>query len=438
VHQEHDSQSARIARYGLPLVIAIFYLTATLTYDYTPESTFEFLVDFNTVSTGLHNDSLSPLWALVVQAGSWLQLDLLLTVKIFSLFFACTAVLFGYLFANEVMGDRLIAFSCALVAAMQPWFLQAGPAGAVASLALSLLLAALFFQMRNEYVLASVLSGVLTLIAWPGVLLMGFIVIDLVLNSRDKRRGVRFGTGCVMVYCSVLLPWFLYAFVAGRQFIPVMVGFGEFEFRSLGDWSALALLVIGCVVAIVAPARGHEEEHSYVLRNATPLLSLAVLGVLTLLGNKDALYLAMPLLIVYCFDGVARLLHLLGRQHLRYLTTLTLTVVLLVQYQTAFHFNTRPFMEKSIDRSEQIISIAYWLGRHATADDAIASEQPAELRYYTGRYVHTMRESAEVTPTYVVSRESAGREYEVVYTPVIQQLRAPPVNDHSVAVWRKK
>jgi hypothetical protein len=442
VNSEESRFLHQIARYGLPSIIVVFYFTAATQFEYTPESTFlSFQYSGNTTSgnalSGIAGFA-SPVWMALVLIGGWFQLNGLLTVKILGLFFSCLVIMIAYLLAFEVLRDRLMAFCISLIVGMQAWFLQAGPSGSAFAIGLMLSLATLFFLLRNEYVLASILIGLCTLVFWQAVGLLLFLLADIWLNSIDKRRASKVMASAALIFLSVLLPWLLFAMLYGFPVVPMLVPLGEFTGITVWIGIALAVEVGLSTVGITFLMRSAVERKHIVRTQSAVWLWMLWLAFVGSVGMKELWLMAIPLFIMYAFFGLKRLLDAISRTHFVQPVMFALAGLLIALAQFEFHTVTRTAMENSIDQAQQEMSIAYWLKSTMPQDATIVADQPGRLGFYLGKAVSYPGRGATALADYVVTTASPIEGYEIAYVPVTLQPDKPGQIKGDLAVWSRK
>lgn len=440
---EQNPVVRQVVRYGLPAVVLIYYVTASLGFGYTPDSTFHALHHSRMIleGNGFQSDTFgvgtpSPLWVMLVALGGVLQLDVILAAKVLGLFFSCGAILFMYLFAHEVLADRVMAFCGALMLAMQSWFLQTGPSGSAFSLGLLLTLMCLFFLLRNEYVLAAVLSGLATLVFWEAVGLIAVALVDAIMNSIDKRRGVNVVLSLLLVYVSVLLPWLLWSSFVSLQPIPWLIPTGNFSEIKL----VTSIGIVGTVALMVGaffPA-GKRREQRPLRSDAAPLLWIVWSVAAGFLTSSDLWLMALPVMCVYALVGLKNIVLAAQKESLMHAFALGLAAVLLIQHQIVFYTETRNVMEESIEESRQLMSIAYWLKANTLKGESVSAEESGILQFVTDYDVQTYTKRDTNTSSLIVTSQKEVSGYKVVFDPaeLPADLGASP--QKSIVVWRKE
>jgi len=446
MNEQQSSVTVQLVRYGLPLVVLIFYVTASRWFDYTPDSTFLalhyarnviYVGEFKEHLLNVTNGTPQPLWLMMLGIGTLLHLDLVLVAKVMSLFFSCCVILCAYLLALEVMEGRLIGFCTALAVGMQAWLLHAAPTGSALPLGVMLSIASLFFLLRNEYVLATLSAGLCTMVFWQAAGLMVFILVDIGINSVNKRRGMKVIVSAVLVYVCTLLPWFLSRGWFDLPLLPVLI--------PVVDWSAfdaLTVVAIALQVALMCSgimlfARLGSQGWSTLRGHITPFLWIIWLVALGIFGTPDLVWIAFPLVTVYAFLGLKEILQHVQRPNLLNILPFILTGLLLIQSQITFGSVQRPYMVSAIDDSNELAVIGYWLKVHAGADALIASERRGTVAFYAAKPVMVYVHGTSPHSDFVVSSKREIQGYTMVYAPDDNAGMLSGTSGEHFAVWKR-
>jgi hypothetical protein len=424
-----------LARFSVPALVLIFYATAALHFPYTPDGTFASVRETQTVlTTGKAPASATPGLPLVLlaAAGRALKLDPILVSKVFSLLSSSIALLLVYLLAVEVAGDRIFALCATVVITSQAWLLRWAASGSGMGLFFLLVITALFFLQRNEYLLAVVCIAAASLMSWYAAGLMVGVVADVLVNSRDRRRGIMVAFASTMVFLVMILPWVLYATWAG---LPVVTGTRPLETGLGGSAAAMASLVGAGVLALGLLLR---EPGSATGRH--PLLQL--FGLLWSTGwsiavgfvwDGGALSVALVVLVIFGFAGLARMLRRLSGDQPAYGPAILAAAGLLLVTQAEFLTVTRPAMERTVADNDDLTSIAYWIRSGVPEGATLAAERPGFLSYVLDREIGGPSRSER--PEYLVSAADDLPGYEMVYRPAPE---LPPADDGKhFKIWRK-
>ena len=435
----NDRQSlvTNITRYGLPIVVGIFYLTASLGFDYTSESTFQLTSIVRSGATFSGEGFPSPLWQFILTLGSWLHLNTLLASKVLSLVFSCVAILVTYLIANEVLRDRLIAFCVSLAMAMQGWLLQTAPSGSALTLAITLTLAGLFFTLRNEYVVAPFMFGLCTLVFWQAVFLLVPLCLDIWMNSVSKQRSVKVVLSGCIVYLSALLPWVLYVWKNDVNGLPILLQVSELPQVSFPSWIVITVLLAIACSGFVVGVRFSQDRMETVRTNIGVMIFVIILAFLGIVYHAEVWIAVIPIIATYAFSGIAELLKRLGRPHVLYGTSLMLTGLLLVHLQFDYYRWNKAAMGAAIGRAGELRIVGEWLKLNSVVSHTVCAERPFALAYCAERPVALIGNHDESCGDLIVTsrREVAG--YDVVFTPEpVHESSGIPLEHYTV--WRRR
>jgi hypothetical protein len=438
VRNNQPSFIITITRYGLPFVIGIFYLTASLGFEFTADSTMRMasIVKFGFASS-IADGYPSPLWQFLLRLGGWFHLDPLLTSKVLSLVFSCLAVFISYLVANEILRDRLVAFCVSLVLAMQGWLLQIAPSGSALSMAIALTLTALFFMLRNEYVVAPFILGLCTLVFWQAVFLLIPLCADIWINSVSKRRASKVMVSACLVYFSALMPFGLYAWINNVAAVPVLFRIVELPTLSLLAVAVLVLLGILGVAAFVFSLLMEETRLESVRSNAGTLLFMIFLTLSGTILDLDVCCAVVPLIVVYAFFGLTEILKRMAGEHLLYNAVFVLTGLLLVHFQSDFYRGNKPSMAAAISQASELRIAAEWIKMNASSGQRVCAEQPGIFEYYSERPVDLLSPPGFSGGDFMVTSQRDVAGYEVAFQPEVAPDPTGVRLQHSV-VWRRK
>lgn len=438
VIEEQSTVAKQIVRYGLPLVIVIFYVTASLSFDYTPESTFLFLQDVRGVSSqGAGSASPSPLWHFLVTVGGWMSLDALLTVKVLSLLFGSFAVLCAYLFSVEAISDTIAALFVALCVAVEPWLLQLGPSGSAMSLGLTLSLATLYFVRRGDNHVAALFAALGSLVFWQGIGLFFVVAAEMIVGRGAGKQSVKLMAAAALMYLTIVSLWIIYAIVYNAPVLPALVDFGDFP--ALSPWEVVVLVILGgMVVGLVVLAKLVGYVRDLVQTNIGGWVWVLWLSLVAALGHGDIARMAIPVLLAYAFLGLKSLLIVARRGHLFYTAALALSVVVLLVSQTQFSSVTRPLMRNWVDESRVLEVAASWLRGTADVEATVAAEKPGIVAFYSARKTLSVGMNGMTKTDFVVTAAPRVDGYDVAYAPVRGDSGAEKGLQSSIAVWKRR
>jgi hypothetical protein len=408
-----------MTRFAVPALILVFYATAAMRFEYTPESTFATLV-------ALDGAPVTSLWSALLAVASLLRLDTWLTAKIFSMVFCCFALLFTYLVAHEVLGDRLLALCAVLALSMQAWLVQLAPSGSGVSFALVLSLAAMFFLLRNDYLVASVAAGLTTLVSWQGIMLLPTLLFDAYINSIQKGRSIKVALSIMLVYGGVLLPWVLYAVYAGAPLLPDEIGLSDVP-TILPHLSFEMVFLVGVMFVGVAVLALRERQ---LLRiHTAPVLWIAVAS----FTHHVMFTVTLPLIIVYALFSTQHIIWSLRRSPLAQIGGILLTALLLAYNQFVALPVTTSLIEEASATTAGLKSAALWLRTHTPEDAAInvPSGHNRLIEFYAARRI------GNVDARFLITADRQVSGFEVVFDPLEENptLLAGAI---PYKVWKRK
>lgn len=375
----------------------------------------------------------SPLWQFLLTVAGRFHLDPLLSEKVLSLIFSCLAILTYFLVANELLRDYVMAFCAVLAVAMQGWFIQIAPSGSALSAAIALAMAVVFFMLRNEYVVASFLLGLSTLVYWQAVFLFIPLCADIWINSVSKQRASHVMLSVGLAYVCALLPWVAFAWTSHENVIPVMLRTPELP--PLSYPLVLTRVILGSLglwgLALSFPAAKRESLRAH----GGPLLFMILLFALGGALHSEAWYAGLPLVVVYALSGLGEVLRSWGREHLIYSASFVLTGLLLICWQHDYFRENRPSMAVAIARAQDLRAAAGWIRTNSPARQNICAEHPVVVEYYAERAVTSAEQSDGSTCDLVVTSRGQMPGYEKAFSPQ-SMFDAVPMQRY--AVWRKK
>ncbi len=434
-------------RLGLPVAVLIYYASAALGFEYTPDSSFFSLFSARALATGTGLQVPSawitagypnPLWTFLVAAGHIFRLDYLLTAKVLSLLFGSFAIVVSYLVAFEVLRDNLQAFLSAIVIGLQSWLVQAAPSGCALPAALTLVLAAVFFLLRNEYLLAAIFAGLSTLIAWEMAGLVILIWLDISFNTKEPSQARRIKWGVLPVYAALVLPWILGSIYAGGllfpELVPVEKTFAVTSFE-VTEYALLAVFTAAGIVLLSLTGTAGKE----LLRAHLPLLvwmiGMAWLGY----GESNGIFfLVLPLFVIYAFLGLQQIVARFFPEEWRYTLSIAIAGALLLVSQLTFTMVIKPQMANSVEEARDLTAIAHWLRADAPGEATVSAEAGGLLEYYSERRILPPPVLLPAPADLIVAVDPPEEGYRIAYDP--RESGAIPVPDHGrrLVVWMRE
>ncbi len=419
-----DSWGKRLLAFTLPVVVALFYITASAHFRYTPDDTYIYLqyarnltngqgISFNAgePSYGIT----SPLWLFIISLGGKLGVDFATAAKGMDLLFASLSLLIFYSVAHEIIRDLAVALSATMAFSVNAWLLRWAGTGMETSFSVFVALLAIRSCLRNEYFMATAMAALLFLVRPESFLLMGLIAADIYHNSFDKRRAVRVAGGMIVLYVAFILPWLIYAFItfgtivpntalakAGLNFSPADAMATVTDIAStimVSDGAAvLVLLAAGIALLLQLRARTGADteppgERFYVLRQTLIGLGWALLIVLFYVGtqvNVVSRYLLIitPFVVIYAFFYLHRSLALSRFRRYAYLAVFGFTGLMMLQQQFFYRNYVLPgimVFERGMETC--LIPIGRWCGEHTPPDAVIFGQDIGALGYFSQRKV---------------------------------------------------
>lgn len=427
-----------LVKFGLGFVVIVFYVTVVLHFGYTPDDTFIYLQFARNLLQGngfAFNPGestygvASPLWVFLIAAGGLLKLDLFLVAKILSLVFASVVLLLFYRLGYEVLRDHLYAFLATFVFSVNACFLQWAGSGMEMSLSMLLVLLAVYYCLRNEYMVASLSSAVLTLVRPEGILLFFFILLDEYWNSLDKRRALYLMLNVCGLYLVVLSSWLIYVWMNFRTIIPnaivantnLHLGLKEYglvawaliKTLSISNGVEFILLVVGVVVVF------RKKDFEIIRRYIIPLSWMVSLIILSILAESNALstslLLVIPFVVLYGFLGLQQIQESFSAiQRFGHSTVLLISAVLLVQNQFMFQKYVKPHMQSFSDgMTECLIPIGMWLKENTPKHVVVVASDIGAIGYYSHRKLCDME--GIITPE-IARIRCQGKTYDEIMT----------------------
>ena len=419
MRREQNPVILQIVRFGLPIVVAVFYATAARGFAYTADEAFS-TADWSAcllgrISAEVAVNQFSPFWSVLVALGGMFGLDVLLTAKIMSLVFGCFALLALYLLGVEVLDDRILAFCAALMVALDPWLLQMGPSGSGATSLLTLSLATLFFIKREDYALATLFAGLCTLIATPSAVLFLCVLGEIWKGKRRNAGKIIAASG--VLYVAVLLPWFVVAVVRDLPLLPQLRVPGGSVAVS---WLNMVPVVTFLTIAALGTTVLRRSPLLRFLSGGQPVwlwVWVAWTSVAGLLFARDFWLAGVPVLVVLAMQGVRIVIPALREEFPNYSTAFIFTAVLLVLNQTNFLMVSQDVMARAIDDQRDVAAVARWIGVHMPVAVAIETDQPGSLGYQLKTGVRVLPLGSNPRAPIVLAARTAMAGYDELFRP---------------------
>ena len=420
-------------RYGIGVVVLVFFVTVNLHFDYTPDDTYIYLQYAKNIARGEgfsfnagepSYGITGPLWVLLIAGGTKLGLDPYIVAKTLDVLFASLAIIAFYALAFAVIRDRVFALLAAWMFSFDAWFLRWSASGMETSLAVLLAIIAVWYAYTKEYVVASFVAVILTLVRPEGALLFVVILLDALLNARDRTVRWRALAGSVLMYGMILSMWLVFAYAYFGSVVPntlqakstslaslPVLWFTTFSsLKILGATQVVPLLLLILGIAVTVRHYGWriiKEEGVFVLW----IVALPVLYILlSVQVISRYLVLLIPFVVIYGVWGIKRLeLTAVISPQRSLLMLLVVAGISLVQNQYVYRSRVVPHMNNfTMGMSECLKPIAYWLRSNTPQDATILTPDIGMLGYVTERTVYET--AGLVTPA--IKKAFRGASYD--------------------------
>ena len=426
---------ANVVKYGLAVATIVFYATTLLHFSYTPDDTYIYLQYARNIALGngfSFNAGVpsfgvtSPLWTFLISAGAWSKLDPFIVAKTFDLVFASLSIIQVFILAFVILRDRIFAVMAALLFSLDAWLLRWSGTGMETSMAILLTVLAVSYAYRNEYVVASFVCGVLTLVRPEAALLFLVIQADNFVNTTDYKPVLRIFVSSVGIYVGVLTPWLIFSYVQFGTVIPntLLAKSGTFSlpgvfetliesFRvlSVTQLIPLLLLIVGVVEAWRSPQWKARRVELF------PLLWVAVLFFGYAVQNVQVVsrYLlpVVPFIIVYGLWGLKRITESWQLPTHRSIQVLLFVTILTVfQNQVVYQNQMIPHMKNFAAGMNHLKPMAYWLRTNAPTEATVLASDAGLLGYVSEKYLYDT--AGLITPSVRKSFEGVGYDEGMV------------------------
>jgi len=446
VQKEDRPYLFRIARYGLPLVVLVFYLTSVTAFSYTPDTAFLPLQWVHNVVAGLgfqgftglpNAGSPSPLWIFLISLGASLQIDALLLAKILSLFFSCLILVLSYLVTHDLTDDPVMALCMALVGATSGWLLEASPSGTPCTLLGTLLLASIFCIIRQDSILAAILLALSCLMAWQAAILLVPYVVDLWLSDVSRSKRLRLLTISYILLTSLLVPWILYANANNAPWWP------EHPLSGLSASSSPFAIAVILLVGAPAIAGGlllffrKDGEEGLGKRHAVIWCWIVWLAVCSIWWDGGFLLALFPLLGAYMFIFFRVLLRILGRSERTIIAAFLFTAALMVLQQLDYVRVRRVAMEQAQESGPVLTELAYWIKSSVPDDVSVSAEWPGMVGYVAGRPVSPLNAGSQPTTEYAITSETELHGYIALRSAAKPVEDIPSIEQVRFLIWKR-
>jgi hypothetical protein len=416
--------SKRLLQFALPAIVLLFYFTASSHFSYTPDDTYIYLqfaknfIHGNGISFNAGEPTYgitSPLWLFIISLGGKLGVDLYLAAKGIDLVFASLALIVFYLLAYEIIRDVAVALCVTVAFSLNVWFLRWAGTGMETSLSVFLLLATFLFCLRNEYMLSVVLAALLMSVRPETVLIIGFILVDIYINSVDRRHALKLVGALLLLFVVLLAPWFVYAYITFGTIIPntALAKSGSMfniddiastiadivRTLTVSDGIMLIVFIASGILLIMKMRRailieGQEQEERFFLFRQS-LIGVGWIIVLPLFYivtdvNVVSRYLLLmtPLVAIYAYSFFYRVVIKSRWKNFVYSAVFLVTALVMMQSQIVYRIYVVPSIKTFEQGMEQcIIPIGMWLKNNSPPESVVFVSDIGAIGYYSERKV---------------------------------------------------
>ena len=403
----------RLAIFALPAIILLFYVQGARHFAYTPDQTYEYLQyarnlihgnGFGLNAAEPHYGVPGVLWMFLISVGGALGVDLLLAAKAIDLFIASMALVLFFLAAYEAIRDAMTALFATLAFSMNVWYLQWAGTGVETSLAVALLLGALWFCLRNEYLISIFIAALFALVRPEGFLLFPLIIADAYMNHADSRQGIRVSAAFAVLYLCFLLPWIAFALWKFGSALPAgFLNSGSMGMNAIrlhfytwlvADAPVLIVMMFSIMFYVLRTERNESDgERFFYFRQGFVALGWCILLMVFFAfvrrddGSRNIPLISAPLVIAgftYFFHFVAkRFSERTGR-----LIVVLVAALIIFQNQFAYFEIAKPQMETYAQGMEYSLKpIGKWFERNTPPEAVIGASEVGAIAYYANRRV---------------------------------------------------
>ncbi len=411
---EYTGGQKRLLVFGLAVIVLIFYGASVTHFYYTPDETYIYLQYARNIAHGegfsFNPDEpsygvTSPLWTLLITCENFFSVDVVLGTKALDLFIASLGLIVFFMLANEILRHRILALLATLAFSMNVWFLQWSSSGLETSLAVFLALLAAWYCMRNEYIIGSVIAGLLALVRPEAVLFIFILIADIFFNTVERRQVIKIIALSLLAFCIVILPWYIFALRTFGTIIPNsffadggtngnIQGLPAFAaYIGASDVITAAFFLIGLIVAVRKSRNQTAARRTELRMLVLPAGWIIVLPVFLLCCGsafaQRSLLLVLPFITILGFWGMKKIheeYHLF--QRLDYNIFIILTAMILIQNQIVYRRSVQPHMRDIAQGTEDVFQyIASWLESNTPPDAIVAVPDVGVIGFHSHRRI---------------------------------------------------
>ncbi len=209
--------------------------------------------------------------------------------------------------SNDILGQRFWGFLSVFLIAMSPFMVVAAVSGVSAASAATITILFLAALYRNEYIFAGILAGVAMAASLPGLIMFLITILDLLLNSIDRRRIAQGILSSAVGFFGVVFVLCLYSMLSGAERLsPIPLGRQDVPWSLIGVapiFMAGIVNIAGIVYLIAAKRYDIYRTHFYLLMMWLTLTSISIARPTT--TNLLAAVVVSTLLATYFIQGFA-------------------------------------------------------------------------------------------------------------------------------------
>ncbi|MGD0337856.1 MAG: hypothetical protein ABSB78_03610 [Bacteroidota bacterium] len=411
---EYTPSQKRLFVFGLAAIVLVFYGASIAHFYYTPDETYVYLQYGRNIA---HGDGFSfnphepaygvtsPLWTLLIACENFFSIDVVLGTKALDLFIASLGLIVFFMLAIEILRHRILALLATLAFSMNVSFLQWSSSGLETSLAVFLALLAAWYCMRNEYVIGSVIAGLLSLVRPEAILFIVIIIADIFFNTVERRRAIKTVGLSLLAFCLVILPWYIFAlrtfgtvlsnsFFADGSTAGSLRGLIAFTaYIGASDAVTAVFFLIGLIIAVRKSRNQMASERTELRMLVLPagwviILSVFFLSCGTAIAQRSLL-LIIPFITILGFWGMKKIHEEYNLfQRLDYNIFIILTAIILIQNQFVYRHSIQPYMRDIAQGTEDVFQyIASWLETNTSTDAIVTVPDAGVIGYYSHRKI---------------------------------------------------
>lgn len=392
------------------IAVATLFVRAVGHFAYTPDDTYIYLRTAQNLASGdgiAFNPGSSsysvtgPLWALLIAAGSWMNLDPYVVAKGLDLTFASLSVVGLQLLVFTATGDRIMSVLAALMLTFDAWVLRWAGSGMESSLALLLTCVAFRAALLDERLVVGAAAGLLALLR-PEYLLLTPWVIVATFEGPWRGHFSRWFWPLVINVVVVSVWWLVATIMTGGPFPSTFAGkaSGAGDLSTVGwtIWETLRATgatqgasVIG-LTALVLVFHRRLRRQEYRLMLLLVGWPVVVSGVYAVQGVQviSRYFLPMLPLITVATFGVLSWLDVSGVLSVRRVAAVALAIagVSVGTNAVVYEISVAPHVrEFALGMQQAMKPIAYWIRNNTDPADDVLAPDIGMIGYYGQRRV---------------------------------------------------